>query len=73
MHNQANKKYAIYVNNKHKCEKICKNKICTYMQEYHMHKYAQNMHKYAKPKMHKYAKPYMHKYVLYMHKYAQYA
>ena len=35
-----------------------------------MHKYAQNMHKYAKPKMHKYAKPYMHKYVLYMHKYA---
>ena len=55
MHKQANKRYAIYVHNKHKYAKICKNKICTYTQKYHMHKYAQNMHKYANPNMHKYA------------------
>ena len=35
--------------------KYAKNKICTHMQTYHMHKYAQNMHKCAKPDMHKYA------------------
>ena len=28
-----------------KYAKLCKSKICTYMQNYHMHKYAQNMHK----------------------------
>ena len=41
----------------HEYAKICKNKICTltYMQNYHVHKYAQNMHKYAKPNMNKYA------------------
>ena len=45
------------------------------MQKYHIHKYAQNMHKYAKPNylvqicinMHFQN---MHKYVFYMHKYA---
>ena len=36
-----------------------------------MHKYAQNMHKYAKPNMHKYMHfQDMHKYVIYMYKYA---
>ena len=44
----ANKKFATYVHNKLKYAEICKNKICTYMQTFHMHKYAQNMHKYAK-------------------------
>ena len=38
-----------------KCAKICKIKICICMQTYHMHKYAQNMHKYEKQNMHKYA------------------
>ena len=48
-----------------KCAKICKIKICICMQTYHMHKYAQNMHKYEKQNM--------HKHVFYMHKYALYA
>ena len=63
IHKKENMKYAIYVHNKHKYDKICKTKICTYMQKYHMHKYAQkgtkmqnqtcinmhfqNMHKYV--------------------------
>ena len=38
-----------------------------------MHKYAQNMHKYAKPSMHNMHFQNMHKYVFYMHKYAIYA
>ena len=56
----------ICVHNKHKFAKICKTKICTYMQKYHMHKYAQNIHKYAKQNMHKYAfSKYHKKFVLY--------
>ena len=31
MHKQANKKYALYVHNKHKYPNICKNKISAYM------------------------------------------
>ena len=50
VHKQANTRYAINVHNKHKYAKICKNKICTYMQKYHMRKYAQNMHKICKSK-----------------------
>ena len=48
MHKYSN---ALSVHNKLKFAKICKTKICTYMQTYHMNKYAQirkqNMHKYA--------------------------
>ena len=51
---QISKQDAIYLHNKPKYAKICKNKICTCMQKYHVHKDAQNMHKYAKPNMHKY-------------------
>ena len=35
-----------------------------HMQIYHKHKYAQNIHKSAKPEMHKYAKPNMQKYAV---------
>ena len=51
------KKNAIHVYNK---LKYMQNKICTYMQKYHMHKCVQNIHKYAKPNMHKYAFSNMH-------------
>ena len=49
------------------------NKIWTYLQTYYVHKYAQNMHKYAKPNMHEYEFSNMHKYVFYMHKYVLHA
>ena len=55
MHKYVNKKYATYVHNKLKYAKICKNKICTCIQTFHIHKYAQHMHKYAKSNMRKYA------------------
>ena len=36
-------------------EKYAKTKYAHVCKKYHMHKYEQNMHKYAKPNMHKYA------------------
>ena len=35
-------------------KKYAKTKYAHVCKQYHMHKYAQNMHKYAKPNMHKY-------------------
>ena len=72
MHKYANKKYATYVHNKLKYAEKCKKNFCTYMHTYHMHKYAQNMNKYAKPDMHKYAFSKYAQTCVYMHKYALY-
>ena len=61
--------------NKHKYDKYAKTKyahICKYT-VYHKHKYAQNMHKYAKPNMHKMKFQNMYQNVLYILKYALYA
>ena len=73
MHKYANKKYAIYVHIKLKYAEIYKNKISKYMQTYHMHKYAQNVHKYANQICTNMHFQNMHKYVFYLHNYALYA
>ena len=50
-----NMQYMCTLHNEHNMLKYAKTKCTHIYKNYHLHKYALNMHKYAKQNMHKYA------------------